>query len=58
MQPLHRVEGGEDCTFLPGRDKRGVLAREHDAAVDPAEVVIMRAARVVRPISGAAECEW
>src|SRR4051794_37290179 len=57
MQPAVCVERGEDRAFLPCRDPGGVLAGQHDAAVDPAQIVVMLRPRGVAPVAGAAERE-
>ena len=43
--------------FLPGRQIRGMLAREHDASVDGTERLVMRRARLLGPHAEASHRE-
>src|SRR6266700_928136 len=49
MQTLHGVERRQHGTLLPGRQIRGMLARQRQAAVDLAEVLVVRVAGLLRP---------
>ena len=51
MQPPDRIQRGQDRALLPGRQLGGVLAGEHDAAVDLAEIGVMLLARILRPVA-------
>src|SRR5215475_10149093 len=55
VQPGDRVERREDRALLPGRNIRGMLAGERDAAVDGTQVAIVLLAHVVIPLAEAAE---
>src|SRR5690242_4718857 len=57
MQPDDRIERREDRALLPGRQGGSMLAREHDAAVDLAEIFVMLRAPLLRPVAAAAERE-
>src|SRR6266700_4323323 len=49
MQTLHGVERRQHGTLLPGRQIRGMLASQRQAAVDLAEVLVVRVAGLLRP---------
>src|ERR1700674_4437950 len=55
MQPRNGVEGGQDRTFLPGRQIGGVLAGERDASVDRAQILVVLLAGIGAPDAVAAE---
>ena len=55
MQPGDGVERRQNGSLLPGRNVGGVLARQHDPAVDLAEIVVMLRPRLVGPVAGAAQ---
>src|SRR6201996_7797616 len=57
VQPRDGIERRQDRAFLPGRHIGGVFAGEHDLAVDPAQIVVMRGPRLIAPVAGTAECE-
>ena len=47
MQPFDRVERGQDCPFLPSREIRDMLARQHQSAVDCTEIAEMETPGIV-----------
>src|ERR1700688_364905 len=49
MQPADGVERRRDRSFLPTADVRGVLARQHDAAIDGAQIVVVIGAGIGGP---------
>ena len=49
MQPADRIQRGGDGAFLPGGQVGGMLSREHDAAVDRAQIVVVLSARLIGP---------
>src|SRR3982074_3241013 len=57
VQPGDGVERRQEGSFLPCRNVRGVLARQHDPAVDLAEIVIVLRPRRFGPVASAAQCK-
>src|SRR5262249_1287156 len=55
VQPGDRIKRREDRAFLPCRQRGGVLAGEHDAAVDLAEILVVLRAPLLRPVAAATE---
>src|SRR4051812_5934241 len=55
VQPTDRIERGENRALLPGWQRGGVLAGEHDASVDLAEILVVLRAPLLRPVAAAAE---
>src|SRR5258708_8624967 len=54
MQPGNGIKRRQDGSLLPCRKVRRVLARQHDPAVDLAEIVIVLRPRLFDPVAGAA----
>src|SRR5271167_3118631 len=55
VQPCDGVERRQDGSLLPRRNVGSVLARQHDPAVDLAEIVVMLRPCLVGPVAGAAQ---
>src|SRR6187549_3516617 len=55
MEPPDRIECGGDRAFLPAADVRGMLAGDHEAPVDLAQVAIVLGAGFLVPHGEAAE---
>ena len=53
MQAPDGIQRGQQCALLPGRHARGMFTREHDAAVDRTQIVVMLGAQFLGPVPGA-----
>src|SRR6185312_9183110 len=58
MQAQDRVGGRYHRAFLPGRQPRGMFARQHDTPIERAEIVVMLLPPRFRPGAGAAQGPW
>src|SRR5687767_8043019 len=55
MEPPDRIERGGDGAFLPATDVRGMLAGDHEAPVDLAQMAVALGAGFLGPDAEAAE---
>src|SRR6202790_3140932 len=57
VQPRDGVKRRQDGALRPCRNVGGMLARQHDPAVDLAEIVVMLRPCFVAPVAGATQCK-
>src|SRR6202790_456908 len=57
VQSRDGVKRRQDGALLPRWNVGGMLARQHDPAVDLAEIVVMLRPRLVAPVAGATQCK-